>query len=314
MYNSDMELANQKNGSKLAQNRIRTAARSDASAITDLLRYAAFTHLHVDWHYPVDWLGSPGFVLQEKVQKETAVKSITKHFFGDRIPLSACLAIAADPPPAAWVRVAAIGKDEDGSGLLAMLMEPVVDFLRATAVTHIGWLLSQGWPQEWLEAVGFKPYTTIETYVKDNLDLPALPVIPAIKLRPVTSADMAALAQIEVAAYDPLWRHSEVALRLAYQQSASFDVIEFAGAPVGFQFSTQGTHGAHLARITIRPEFQGRGIGSALLAHAIQGYRENGLRSVTLNTQEDNNLSHQLYARFGFRPNDYRVPVWRLDL
>lgn len=314
MYNSDMELANQRNDSHSQENPIRAAQQADASAITILLRNAAFTHMHVDWHYPSDWLGSPGFVLQEKVEKQTAVKSLTKHFFGDRKSVTACLAITADPPPAAWVRVAAIGDDQEGEVLLKALMEPVVAFLRETAVTHVGWLLSQGWPQEWAAAVGFKPFSAIETYTKDDLALPDLPVTPEIKLRPVRSEDMDRLAQIEVAAYDPLWRHSVVALRLARQQSFSFDVVEVAGEIVGFQFSTQGAYGAHLARITVDPHFQGRGIGSALLAHAFGGYRDKGLRSVSLNTQAGNKAAHQLYKRFGFRQGNYRLPVWRLDV
>ena len=314
MYNSDMELANQRNDSNPVESHIRPAQQADASAITILLRNAAFTHMHVDWHYPSDWLGSPGFVLQEKIEKQTAVKSITKHFFGDQKTLTACLAVTADPLPAAWVRVAAIGREQDGGVLLAQMMEPVVAYLRETAVTHIGWLLAQGWPQAWTAAVGFEPFTAIETYVKDDLTLPDLPVVPEVTLRPVRSEDMDILARIELDAYDPLWRHSADALRLAHHQSSSFDVIEYAGKIVCFQFSTSGSRGAHLARITVDPRFQGCGIGTALMVHAIRGYRAKGLRSVTLNTQVDNPASHQLYKRFGFRQDDYRLPVWRLDL
>jgi ribosomal protein S18 acetylase RimI-like enzyme len=67
---------------------------------------------------------------------------------------------------------------------------------------------------------------------------------------------------------------------------------------------------AHLSRMTVHPDHQGRGIGAALVARAIDGYHQRNLRAVSLNTQSDNLASRRLYERFGFRPTGYTYPVW----
>jgi ribosomal-protein-alanine N-acetyltransferase len=122
------------------------------------------------------------------------------------------------------------------------------------------------------------------------------------------------LAEIEAITFDPLWRHSAIALALAHQQAWSFDVAEMNGHIVGFQFSTRSPRGAHLARMAVHPHYQGRGVGAALLARAMAHYHAEGLRRVTLNTQMDNLASKRLYERFGFRPSGEEFPVWVMAL
>jgi ribosomal protein S18 acetylase RimI-like enzyme len=137
---------------------------------------------------------------------------------------------------------------------------------------------------------------------------------PAI--RPATTADVIRLAEIERAAFDPLWRHSQRGLLMAFREAISFDVAEVDGRIVGFQYSVGGQDGlsAHLVRLTVDPEVQGRGVGSGLLRAALSGYGRMGAERVTLNTQADNHASHRLYERFGFQRLVGRADVWALDL
>jgi ribosomal-protein-alanine N-acetyltransferase len=73
-------------------------------------------------------------------------------------------------------------------------------------------------------------------------------------------------------------------------------------------------HAAHLVRLTINPGMQGYGIGSALLAHALRSYRQQGIRQVTLNTQTDNKAAQRLYAKFGFQPQGSIYNIWTKPL
>ena len=91
-------------------------------------------------------------------------------------------------------------------------------------------------------------------------------------------------------------------------------VAELDGEIVAFQFSTPTESGVHLARITVDPSFQGRGIGALLLANTCEAYRRTGVRTVSLNTQADNSASQSLYRRFGFRPNGQKFPVWSVNI
>jgi ribosomal protein S18 acetylase RimI-like enzyme len=127
---------------------------------------------------------------------------------------------------------------------------------------------------------------------------------------------MAALAAVEAAAFDPLWRHSAEGLKLAQGQAICFDVALVGEQIAGFQYSASNYNGssAHLVRITVHPAFQGTGVGSALMKAAIEQYRRQGLRRVSLNTQLDNFVSHRLYEKFGFYRSGDQLPVWVLEL
>jgi ribosomal protein S18 acetylase RimI-like enzyme len=289
---------------------VRIAGRNDLRAISTLLQNADRKHIHVDWHYPVDWLGSPGFVVMNEPQRVAGSGSLANRFFGSDPRVSACLAVAADPPPAAWVRVAAISEAVNGRAELAKMFAAIGEHLQQTAVSQIGWLPVEPWPQPWMRELGFEMSSTVETFVKDGTDVPPIKKLQGLKFRSVLASDLEELERMEKKAYQPLWRSSVVSLSLARRQTFSFDVAEYDGRVVGYQCSTLMNKGAHLSRITIDPALQGKGIGSALLAHAFERYRQKGVETVSLNTQLDNVSSRHLYEKFEFRPSGQRFPVW----
>lgn len=305
-----MEIANLWARVGAASSRPRIAQKSDAGAITELLRWASFGHLHVDWHMPTDWLGTDGFVVQEEADDPTEQPSLTTALFGTGPRLEACLAVAADPPPAAWVRVAAVRDSMRPLAVLGRMLEMIRPYLLQSGANRLAWLPLDDWPTTWLSELGFAPISAIVGFERYGGEIPAVVLPAGVSIRPVRATDMETLAAIEAAAFEPIWRHSAEALRLAQQQSLSFDVAVLDGVPVGFQFSTRGTRGAHLARMTVDPVHQRRGIGAALLARAMESYRRAGLRMMTLNTQVDNYPAQALYRRFGFVSTRQEWPIW----
>jgi GNAT superfamily N-acetyltransferase len=65
--------------------------------------------------------------------------------------------------------------------------------------------------------------------------------------------------------------------------------------------TAEGGKAAWLEDMVVRPECRGRGIGAALLAHAVVGAREAGCLRLTLLSDEDNALAHGVYASEGFQ-------------
>ncbi len=311
VYNSDMELANidgSATGAETARPAgrkpaVRPVQKDDLSQLLSLLNTAFHRHVHADWYQPDFWLDeAPGWVSLHREQ-----------------PVG-LLVLGADPPPAAWVRLAAFDLVEtpprEMRGHLRALLAAAIPVARAAGVEAVFWMSHRRWADRWLPQVGFHEMTSVITFRKADLNLPPLPPAPGgLQIRPVLPEDFPELARIEAGAFAPLWRHSSRALHMAWRQSLSFDVALMDGRLIGFQHSTAASqHGAHLARLTVDPGWQGQGVGTALLARAFDGYAKAGCLHISLNTQADNQQAQQLYRKLGFRESTYRWPLWRLDL
>lgn len=58
----------------------------------------------------------------------------------------------------------------------------------------------------------------------------------------------------------------------------------------------------HVATVAVRPSWQGRGVGRALLAELVRGALELGANQLTLEVRVSNEPAQALYRRFGFAP------------
>jgi N-acetylglutamate synthase-like GNAT family acetyltransferase len=275
---------------------VRLATKADAPTILRLLQGHGYKHIHVDWFLPGDWLGREGFVVWERPRG-----------------IHACLAVAAAPPPAAWVRLAAVEWEVRHTSLtlLGEMLAAVRPHLQAQGITQIGWMSSQHWADRWLPDLGFETVAWLESYMKEDVDIPPHHALAGVVIRPLAKRDLPLLAELETAAFAPLWRQDARSLELGWGQALSFDVAEVEGQIVGFQHSVPTQEQcAHLARMTIHPEWQGRGVGSALMAYALRGYEALGFGRASLNAQMASDAAHALYTKFGFMPMGYQVPVW----
>jgi ribosomal protein S18 acetylase RimI-like enzyme len=73
------------------------------------------------------------------------------------------------------------------------------------------------------------------------------------------------------------------------------------GQPVGYASFTMYERWAHLDRLVVAEQWQGRRFGAAQLHHTLLAMAAQGAAHVSLSTQEHNTQSHRLYKGFGFR-------------
>lgn len=292
MYNSAMEMANEK---VALYRRVRP---TDEGELRLLLEQAQYGYRFVDWNEPGDWLDSPAFIVAEQKQS-------------NQEQLSSCLKVSREVPPAAWVRLAAVRDHTTAKRQLSELFLHIIPHLLLLGVNQVGWLAATGWPEELLKDVGFEISNWITSYQKVIQPNPPK-MSQEVTLRPAALGDVSALTDIEFKAFEPIWRLSKLSLENAFRQAVSYDAAVIDGRVVGFQFSARGYNhrSAHLVRITVHPEFQGRGVGSALLTRAMAGYLEQGIEFVSLNTQINNIASHRLYERFGFTKVGDQIPLY----
>jgi ribosomal protein S18 acetylase RimI-like enzyme len=143
----------------------------------------------------------------------------------------------------------------------------------------------------------------------DNMGCIPLPNRLDLIIRPMGFEDIADVAKIDNSAFSLEWANSIYSLELAFQQSSISSVAEMDGIIVGYQYSTSSTIGGHLARLAVKTDYQGKGIGYCLVHDVLTEFRRKGVLHVTVNTQQSNQSSISLYARAGFKKTgeSYRV-------
>ena len=117
------------------------------------------------------------------------------------------------------------------------------------------------------------------------------------------------VSQLDLDAFGSFWHNSCESLKRAYAQAVYASVAVDDSGVIGYQLSTGNPFGAHLARIGVRPEAQGRGIGAALVSDLVHRLDTNHLARLSVNTQADNAASLSLYKKLGFTQTGEHFPV-----
>jgi ribosomal-protein-alanine N-acetyltransferase len=276
---------------------VRPAVSSDQQKITDLILFSSHVHRHLDWRTPIDWLGcSPYWVLEEAGQ------------------MLGALACPPDPDTISWIRLFASASHLSGSSVWPPLWKAARDELAGSGGATAAVIATQRWFDPILTESGFDLNGHITLLEWHDQRLIPTPVSPDIRLRAMTPDDLPRVVEVDAAAFEPLWRNSFAALSKAYSQASYASVAEDASGMIGYQLSTEAPLGAHLARLAIRPEGQGRGLGAALVGDLIRQIQKGGGFRVTVNTQADNAASLALYKKLGFLRTGEQFPVYTLQV
>ena len=277
--------------------RVRSAAFTDQRQISNLIHLSPHVHRHLDWRDPLDWIGSPPFLVLESQRQVTSV-----------------LACPPDPPRVAWVRLFANAGRIPIQESWHMLWEAARLELAGAGRLTAAAILLQPWYQDLLQSSGFASHQSIVMLEREEQGPLNSSLSAEIRVRPMLPYDLSAVAELDAAAFEPLWQNSYDALRRAYPQAVLASVAERDGQVIGYQISTRNPRGAHLARLAVQPEVQGGGIGRALLADLVRNAGQRGISRLTVNTQSDNLASLALYQRTGFRETGERYPVYQVEI
>ena len=223
------------------------------------------------------------------------------------------LLAVADESPVAWVRLAAVGDALPLGQWLDVSLPPIVSHLRTLDARRLAWMDHGEWARPFLEARGFHPLTDVITLAKTDRVAPRIDPAP-VRIRPASREEFGTLAAIDRRAFEPAWWRSEASMRRRAATASRFVVAERRGSVVGYAEREHHPPTAHLNRIAVDPDHQGRAIGATLLRHVLVSLWKSGAAAVSLNTQRTNWRSRRLYERFGFQPTGDSVTVWELQL
>jgi ribosomal-protein-alanine N-acetyltransferase len=274
----------------------RPALPADQRQISNLMRFSPHIHHHLDWRYPLDWIGSsPFFVLESQGM------------------VVAALACPPDPPKIAWIRLfvsSGVPLEKSWQALWETTLLDLTDKGRYTVAV----IVLNDWFLDLLRASGFLNRQDIVLLESDVRYPAGVFSPPDVSVRPMLQNDIPVVADVDAEAFDPLWQNSLFSLEQAYPQAALATVAEVNGQLIGYQISTRNALGLHLARLAVRPALKGRGVGRALVVDLFQKAVQNGCPRLTVNTQSDNAASLALYKKTGFHETGERFPVYQLQI
>jgi GNAT superfamily N-acetyltransferase len=206
-----------------------------------------------------------------------------------------------------WWKAVARRLNDDTDEVALRVERGSVEFLERCAE----WAFDQGVPAVWSpplsgptagmwRSAGFEPDRRL-LMMERRLDAPSPVNGPAP--REGTTAELAAAAGIDRAAFEGIWRMGRVGLEDAMSatpRSVLLLVDDEQGETMAFAIVGMALHTSYLQRIAVDPARQGTGVGRALLRRSVAWARGAGGRTMLLNTQMDNHVAASLYRSEGF--------------
>jgi len=273
---------------------VRPATANDSQLLSQLLDEAQWLHQHLDWLASSSFLGQNPFLLALSGNTPTA-----------------CLSSPLNLDKTAWIRVFASIIPEDPSKIWDHLWPLAFEQLQRNGCDTTVALVISPWLEPLLTKSGFEEINAViflEWLASPPPD--AKTVIGTI--RGMRSSDIEAIIDLDQRAFSGIWSNPREELLEAFKQASLCTVLEHDQRLLGYQISTASTWGAHLARLAVDPDWQGKGIGNAIVTDLMRQVRKRGYYRLTVNTQEDNTRSYHLYQRLGFKLTGDRYPVFEL--
>jgi ribosomal protein S18 acetylase RimI-like enzyme len=272
--------------------RIRTASYSDRSRLANLIHFGVYVHQHLDWKPPLDWIGRQPYLLIEKNDG-----------------LLATLACPPELPEITWVRLFAVSSNIKADKAWGLLWGVTQDELLQNGKIQVAALSLQSWFTTILKENQFEHTDNVVVLICKSTTAIPEPNPASIEIRQMIPEDLSTVMDIDTSAFGLEWRNSLESLELAFQQSSFATVAEMGGEIVGYQYSTSSGMGGHLARLAVKVDKQGKGIGYLLVHDVIKHFKQHGVMNITVNTQQSNSASLALYTKAGFTSTgeSYRV-------
>ena len=276
--------------------RIRPAVLTDQRQLSNLIHFSSNVHRHLDWRGPLEWIGSAPF-----------------HVLETQGEVIAALGCPPEPPMVAWVRLFVNSGRIPIQDSWKLLWDRVFSELSPKGKCVIAAIVLQEWLRELLISSGFISHQSIVMLEREGGITSEKHLPTETTIRPMMPYDLPGVAEVDASAFELLWQNTFPVLERAYPQAVWPTVAEMKGQLIGYQLSTRNPLGIHLARLAVRSDMQGKGLGSALVADLINQAGSHSINHLTVNTQSDNGISLTLYQRMGFHESGERYQVYELQ-
>jgi ribosomal protein S18 acetylase RimI-like enzyme len=139
--------------------------------------------------------------------------------------------------------------------------------------------------------------------------------LPKLTYRVAEQDDLDLIIELDHNSFPWLWWNSPEDMGTYMGTDGVWVYVAWLGSlPVGYASFTMYNGWAHLDRLAVIEEQQGRRYGAAQLSHALGAMTALGSGHVGLSTQEHNVQSHKLYRGFGFRQTRDSMNIYGIRL
>ena len=120
--------------------------------------------------------------------------------------------------------------------------------------------------------------------------------------RPLVSADLDRVAEIERATFLDPWSRKSFAETIEREQVCALAIDDEAGRLIGYGVSVRAGDEGEILNVAVDEGQRGRGAGRALLDALLEDLRRNAVLKVYLEVRRSNQAAIGLYRALGFRP------------
>jgi ribosomal-protein-alanine N-acetyltransferase len=124
----------------------------------------------------------------------------------------------------------------------------------------------------------------------------------AVRVEPMTLADLPAVHAIERASFFPTWPEDAYRNELLTNKLATYLVARLDGVVVAFGGIWLMVDEAHVTTFAVDPAWRRRSIGERLLIGLLDAALARRAREATLEVRLSNVAARRLYEKYGFRP------------
>lgn len=270
--------------------------RRDRSRIVQFLSDHPQVHYHLDWEPVQKWLADP----------HNLISLLWEGHY-----LLGMMAFSPVYQGTSWLRVLVLPL-RDREMAVRLLWEAASPLLTPDH-PEVSVLVTRPWVEPWLRGLGFQ-----KTEMVINLSREAHAITPdeqnRVRLRGVRLWELAAVLDVDHAAFHPMWQMRENDLREAGRRAYYYTVAHNGSRIIGYQITMRYLRSMHLARLAVLPDYQGQGIASQLVRDMLVYAEKREIQVVTVNTQLSNEASQRIYYRYHFVRDHLDLPVYSLQL
>jgi ribosomal-protein-alanine N-acetyltransferase len=129
---------------------------------------------------------------------------------------------------------------------------------------------------------------------------------------PMHRRDLKPVLAIEQRVFPEPWSSTIFASELALRRGRSYKVAKLGRRVVGYRGLMLGGEEAHVTTLAVAPEYQRRGVATALLYDAVVTSIESGATQLSLEVAFSNRGAQALYRSFGFAPVGVRKGYYQM--